>query len=194
MTQSKKIAVTGGIGSGKSTVLSMIERLGYPTYSCDEISRSLWERQDYRKELAKLFPNCTYNGEIDKKKLSAHVFSDREALQKLNAFSHPVIMRELLQKMEGGKTAFAEVPLLFEGGYESLFDEVIIIARERYERIRAVMRRDSLSESEVTARIANQMSDAKLDAHYHLIENNGSEEALFDALKRLLDSILPEIG
>ena len=66
MTQSKKIAVTGGIGSGKSYICGLIAKRGYPVFSCDEINRALWSDEAYCKELADRFPACTVGGEIDK--------------------------------------------------------------------------------------------------------------------------------
>ena len=72
----KKIAVTGGIGSGKSTVLTLLKNLGYPVFSCDEIYREITESQAYVKEIETLFPSCVENGTINRKALAEIVFND----------------------------------------------------------------------------------------------------------------------
>ena len=111
-----KIAVTGGIGSGKSTVCRILQEQGYPVFSCDEINRALWQEKDYLDGLRTRFPSCFTDGKPDKKALSALVFSDRKALERLNAYAHPRIYARLKEQMESvGRDCFAEVPLLFYG-------------------------------------------------------------------------------
>lgn len=194
MTQSKKIAVTGGIGSGKSFVCTLLREYGYAVFSCDEISRTLWRNAEYCAALGKLFPDCTENGRISKELLSKKVFSDRGALARLNDFSHPRIMRTLIGEMEkAGGISFAEVPLLFEGGYENLFDEVIAVRRDASARIAAVSARDGLSPEEVTARMREQFPPERLsEKNCHIIENNGDREALSRQLGIILKQILPQ--
>ncbi len=173
--QNKKIAVTGGIGSGKSAFCEILRERGYPVFSCDEIYRTLWQSAEYRKGLLRLFPDCVKNGEIDKKLLSEAVFRNGERLKQLNAYAHPQVMEKLFSLMRGEGLLFAEVPLLFEGGFEELFDGVIAIRREDETRKRAVAFRDGLSEGEISARMSSQFDPAKYDEKRCLIiENNGS--------------------
>lgn len=191
MTQSKKIAVTGGIGSGKSYVCGLIAQRGYPVFSCDEINRALWSDEAYCKELADRFPACTVGGEIDKTLLAKAVFSDEAALRALNEIAHPRIMRALVDQMErAGGVCFAEVPLLFEGGYETLFDDVIAVRRERAARIQAVAARDGLSEDAITLRMAQQFPPEQLERkHCYILENCGTEEEIAAKLDRILQKI-----
>ncbi len=184
MKQSRKFAVTGGIGSGKSYVLELIRKRGYPVFSCDEISRGLWREKQYRRELALLFPQCTREGEVDKAALTSLVFSDADALARLDRFSHPRIMEELFARMEREPVAFAEVPLLFEGGYETCFEGVIAVVREEGERIEAVMQRDGLSEEEIRLRMSRQFDPSKLAQKQCDILVNDSH--LTERLDRLL--------
>ena len=187
MMQSKRYAVTGGIGSGKTVVLELLERKGYAVFSCDEISRELWRDADYRKGLAELFPTCALGGEIDKKALSELVFSDENALARLNAYAHPCIMRELFRRMEGHPIAFAEVPLLFEGGYETEFDGIIAVRRGVKERMDSVIARDGLSENDVQQRMDRQFDPSLLETkHCFILENNGSIEELEQGIERFL--------
>lgn len=156
--EKRKIAICGGIGSGKSTLSLFLKDDGFPVFSCDEINGELLKSAEYLSILKENFPFAFSNGVFDKKKLSDFAFSSDENLQKLNAISHPIIMKKLLQKMdeENSETVFAEVPLLFEGKFENLFDTVFVVLRSRFERIASVMARDNLSEGEVSARIEKQ--------------------------------------
>ena len=119
----KKIAITGGIGSGKSTVLHIFGEMGYPIFSCDEIYREIIDTAEYVKKIEMTFPRCVVDGKVDRKLLASTVFGNGEALEKLNAIAHPLIMQRLLEEMKNctSEKVFAEVPLLFEGNYEALF-------------------------------------------------------------------------
>ena len=188
MTQNKKIAVTGGIGSGKSMVCALLKKRGYPVFSCDEINRAMLQDAGYRAELAAAFPACVQDGAFQKELLAAAVFSNEAARKKLDALSHPRIMRTLLARMnEAEGTCFAEVPLLFEGGYENLFDGVIAVRREKEARIRAVRARDGLSEEEIAGRMRRQFPPEKLEEKgCFILENDGDARTLDEKLTRLL--------
>lgn len=189
MKQSK-IAVTGGLGSGKSAVCQILKDLGYPVFSCDEINRELWEEEEYLGILAKTFPDCLTDGAPDKRKLTAKVFSDGDALKQLDNLAHPRIMQRLIAEMEQFPVSFGEVPLLFEQGYAPLFDHVIAVRREKEARIRAVMLRDNSTRAQALSRMAKQFDPDQLETTGCLIiENSGSYEALrtetIEALKAL---------
>ncbi len=155
---SKKIAVTGGIGSGKSLLLQYVKEKGYPVFSCDEIYRELIRTSEYAQKLSSVFPDACVDGRVDKAKLAAIVFNDEEKRRMLNALAHPLIMERLLKNMQTaqGKTVFAEVPLLFEGNYEELFDECIVVLRKLEERERAIRLRDNCTLEEARLRIQAQ--------------------------------------
>ena len=190
MKQSKKIAVTGGIGSGKTAALSLLAGMGYPVFSCDEISRELWKDETYLKILAEAFPACTEEGKIVKSRLSALIFSDTGERKRLEAIAHPRIMRQLSDEMEKHAVSFAEVPLLFEGGYETLFDGVLLVEREEGERIAAVMQRDGISETEVKRRISAQFSDTERKREgIAVVQNSGSLAELEKNLRLALHSL-----
>ena len=154
-----KIAITGGIGSGKSTVASIIEELGYPVFSCDKIYAEMLKSEDFAREIAKMFPAAIRDGKIDKKRLSQIVFSSDEARKQLNALSHPLIMARLLEKMDAcsNDKVFAEVPLLFEENFEPLFDKIIVIQRSVLERSAHLQKRDGLTISEIRSRMNVQI-------------------------------------
>ncbi len=179
MMQSKKIAVTGGIGSGKSALCAILRGYGYAVFSCDEISARLWTDAAYLRRLAENFPDCCENGAIDKGKLTRKVFSDGAARRRLDEIAHPAIMERLLGEMSAHPVSFGEVPLLFEEHLEGLFDGVIALRRPMEQRIASVRLRDGLGEEEIKARMAAQLDAAKLDGKdCFLIENDGTPQSL----------------
>ncbi len=181
MKQNKKIAVTGGIGSGKSTAMKMIKEHGFAVFSCDEVYADLVKDKRFLKKLCDIFGDVvTPEGKLDRKKLATIVFSDKNALEKLNAFTHPEIYRELFWRAENESgTCFFEVPLLFEDGAQDKFDCVLIIERDNDKRIDGVIIRDNLSREEVIKRINNQLNYDNNDfAKYYVIHNNGDLQQL----------------
>ncbi len=186
--QSRKYAVTGGIGSGKSYVLGLLAKKGYPVFSCDAISRELWGREEYRAGLLKRFPTCEEGGEIGKEKLSQLVFSDEEERRRLNAYAHPRIMEALFARMEREAVSFAEVPLLFEEGLEGAFDGVIAVYRDREARIRSILERDGCTREEAEARMRIQFDPARLSEKKCFVLENG------ERLSEDLDAALKAFG
>lgn len=193
----KKIAITGGIGSGKSTVLNALKKWGYPVYSCDDIYFEITESQAYVREIEKNFPSCVQNGKINRAILAEIVFEDEEKRKTLNHLAHPLIMETLLARMnETQGLAFAEVPLLFEGKYQSLFDAILIVTRDKAARIRAVMERDGTTAEKVEGRISAQVNYDAPDFLNNLdsskicfIHNDGTQQELEEELKNLLISL-----
>ena len=192
MKQNKVIAITGGIGTGKSTVLSEIKKLGYPVYSCDETYGELIKDKAFLTELKAIFPVAVdENFCFDKLKLANAVFNDKTKLKKLNDFTHPYILKTIFDKIKnGGDTlSFVEVPLLFEGGYQTLFDGVIVIKRDLEERILSTIKRSGLTREEVLKRIENQFDYEKLNDFAHTIIYNDDlsllEEKVIDAIKKI---------
>lgn len=176
MKQSKKIAVTGGIGSGKSTVMKIIAGKGYPIFSCDEIYSQLTSDSDFLNILRNSFGDIlNSDGTLDRKKLSEIVFNNPAKLAELDKITHPAIYKEMFRMAdEAGGICFCEVPLLFESGAESLFDGVIIVMRNEEQRIKSVTARDKLPEQDVKKRISNQFDYNSADfAMYYVIHNNG---------------------
>ncbi len=193
----KKIAITGGIGSGKSTLLQYIREEGYPVFSCDELYKEVLDSPQYIEKIANRFPKCVVEGKIDKAKLAATVFQKESERLDLNAIAHPLIMQALEKQMENCEEdlVFAEVPLLFEGGYQSRFDEVIVLLRGDKERIASVTRRDGLLPQEVVDRISVQFhyrspkaQEIFKECNAIVLDNNQTETELKEKLQKLLAS------
>ena len=183
----KKIAITGGIGSGKSTVLREISKMGYPVFSCDEIYKNVIVLPKYVEEIGRNFPDCIKEGKVDRKALSNAVFQNENSRKKLNELSHPLIMSNLLTQMDASpsRVVFAEVPLLFEGNFESLFDGVIVVSRKIEERMQSLIVRDNITKEEINARISAQFdyhsetaAQRLKNCNAYIVENEGDISSL----------------
>ena len=154
----RRIAITGGIGSGKSSVLQYIQTLGYPVFSCDETYKQVIQSPEYIQKISEVFPSAVENGQINRKQLASIVFECDEMRKKLNEIAHPLIMSRLYAEMDKTQQefVFAEVPLFFEGEYENSFDAVIVVERTEEARIRSVCARDGVSIQEAQNRIRAQ--------------------------------------
>lgn len=187
----KKIAVTGGIGSGKSAVCEILRDMGYPVFSCDEIYKTMQTDPRYLAALEEAFPGAVKGDVLDKKFLSARVFSDPAALKRLNGLAHPEIMRRLYAETEKYPLSFAEVPLLFESGREKDFDAVIVVYRPENERVAAVCRRDGFTPEQVLERIKNQVDYEKIRKEGHtVIYNDGDYVSLREKVALAVEKIL----
>ena len=192
------VALTGGIGSGKSLVAHFLREMGYPVFSCDELYKEVIESDEYIQKLKILFPTAVQDVKVNRKILSEIVFNDEERLKQLSALAHPLIMDLLMEKMKacGEHLAFAEVPLLFEGNFENLFDKVIYIARDKTQRVQAVLQRDGLSAEDVEKRIQRQFDGDTVSGQERLkkcnaivIYNNGDKESLKEKILETLPSL-----
>lgn len=192
MTQSNfKFAITGGIGSGKSTVAEIIRGQGYAVFSCDEIYKELLCRKEFLNRIASEFDGVIKeDGALDRSELSKIVFEDKAALDKLNSITHPAIMEEVFKRSSGLKLSFTEVPLLFENGFERYFDGVLVVLRDLNERIASVSKRDNIDAKTVNLRIKSQFNYDNCDfAKYYVIHNNGNFDDLEQKLAEILENI-----
>ena len=194
---SKTVAVTGGIGSGKTEVINIIKSFGYKVYNLDEIYRELLKNYEFLQEVCgilKVFPILNSDGSytFDHRKAGENAFSDEKIKTELNAFTHPRIMakfKELISAENG--LVFCEVPLLFESGLKGEFDKVIVVTRDLRIRIEAVKTRDDLTEEEIIKRIKNQFDYANFipDEHTIVIENDCGKEVLYEKVKSVIEKI-----
>lgn len=190
------IAITGGIGSGKSEVSSIIKNAGYIVYDADEIYANVIGDENVVFKiyaLLRIEPEY-YDGKVffNRKKVSSVIFSDAEKLNALNIFTHALVYEKIKKIIdEHNKTPlFFEIPLLFESGHEKDFDRVIVVTRPKKDRVEAVIKRSGLSYFEVLSRINNQFDYDKNDLSEHtLIVNDGDIPSLEYKVKKALGEI-----
>lgn len=195
----KKIAITGGIGSGKSLAVECIRELGYSAFSCDEIYRELLFDKEYISKIKALFPSACKGENLNRAELGRIIFEDKNARARLNSISHPLIMKRLFAYMDkcDETLVFAEVPLLFEGGFQLLFDAILVITRPLSERVQAICERDTATQELALKKIQAQF-DYDAPAAKEIIkqcggiilQNNGNKEELFEKLKKTIKYLL----
>ena len=193
---SKIIAITGGIGSGKSTALKIVENWGYKTFSADETYKRLTLEENFIREISLKIgiEPLLIEGKLalNKAEISKRVFNDKNLLKTLNSITHPKIMDKIIgdaKKHDG--LVFCEIPLLYEGGFEKLFDHVLIIKRNDKSRFKSASKRDNKTIEQIEEIAKNQFDYAKIqeNAHTLIIENNGNEELLAEKLKIAISTI-----
>lgn len=189
-----RVAITGGIGSGKSTVAAMICRLGYKVISFDDVYRDLLKRKEFVLQICDLIgvpPIYSPSGEVvlDKSAVASKVFCDKAALDKLNGFTHPKITAEAF--LQGGEgVVFYEVPLLFESGLQTEFDRVIVVTRPLEDRIFGAALRDGVPREKIENRVKNQTDYEKIDLSLHIvISNDGDLPSLENKVRKAINEL-----
>jgi len=160
-----KIGVTGGIGSGKTTVCQLFESLGVKVYYADQRSKLLVQHdQNIIRAISMEFGDEFYNREnvLDRKRLASIVFRNKLALEKLNQIIHPAVNQDFsdwCQLHLNEKYVIKEAALLFESGSYINLDKIVLVYAPMKIRIKRIMERDGIARSEVICRINNQLSD-----------------------------------
>ena len=170
-----RVGLTGGIGSGKSTVCRLFEELGVRCYDSD--SRAKWLMQndpDLRAELIEIFGEQVYNdnGELDRARLAAEVFGNSERLAALNGAVHPAVGRDWERwceerRDEGARYAILESAILFDCGFDKKVDQVITVSAPEQTRIERAAMRDNAPTDVIRNRIKAQMSDKERERRAH---------------------------
>jgi dephospho-CoA kinase len=184
-----KVAVTGGIGSGKSIVCRLFSSLGIPVFNADyEANRLMKEDPDVKKNIISAFGNEVYlsNGDIHRKKLADLIFNDNIALRKINGIVHPAVRKSFFNWAEKQTAGYViqEAAIIFESGASELFDKIITVYAPEELRIKRVMERDSVSREKVLERMNNQLSDEfKISKSDFVIVNNDIDMLIPQVLK-----------
>lgn len=184
-----KIAITGTIGSGKSEVSLYLRQRGYFVFDCDSYNAYLLEKDNIGYFLVKEeFPECFENDELDKKKLAKLIFNDEKAKKKLEEIMHPLIL-DALNSYEDCDPLIAEVPLLFESGWDKYFDYSLLVVADEKDVINRLIEK-GYDEDSAKERIRNQMSkEEKTKRASQIIYNNGSLDDLHIMIDEWLKTI-----
>lgn len=158
------VAITGGIGSGKSVVCRILRTLGYPVYDCDSRAKALMDADDTikRRLTEEIDSLCVVDGAIDRRRLAAVVFEDAEKLAMLNSMVHSAVRDDIAAWVgeQERNITFVETAILYESGLNTMVDAEWRVESPLELRIARTMKRSAMSRSEVEKRIAAQNIDA----------------------------------
>ncbi len=176
------VGLTGGIGSGKTTIAGYFADLGIAVYNSDLEARKLMQSsEDLRSGIIALFGSLAYNKDLlDRKYIASKVFNDSEALSRLNALVHPAVRIHFRKwrALQAGPYTIQEAAVIFESGTRASYDKVILVTAPEKERITRVMKRDGIVEEEVKARLHNQWSDLEKAKFADFIIVNSDREKI----------------
>ncbi|WP_410879572.1 dephospho-CoA kinase [Myroides sp. DW712] len=187
------VGLTGGIGSGKTTVAKLFEKQGIPIYIADERAKMIMERPDVIQAVQQIFPTSVMNerGLLDRSKIKQLVFDNQKLLDQLNQVVHPQVKKDFddwLIQHRDYPIVLKESAILFESGLEKTCDVVIVVVAPEEVRIERVMARDGVSKEQVLKIIDNQMKDAeKVKRSQYIIENNNKKIVESDIIAIIRD-------
>jgi len=176
------IGLTGGIGSGKTTISEYFESFGIPVYIADDEAKALMNRSKViKRKLIKLFGESAYKkGELNRPYLASKIFKDKALLTKMNAIVHPKVASHFKRwvKKQEAPYVIKEAAIIFENNLESQYDYIITVVADENLRIDRVMKRDDSTLKKVKSIISNQLPDAeKIEKSDFVIINNELEAA-----------------
>ena len=176
------VGLTGGIGSGKSTILKYFKSYDIPVYIADTEAKALMNRSKViRRKLIELFGEKAYVDQtLNRPYLASKIFNDKTLLAKMNAIVHPKVASHFKRwlKQQDADYVIKEAAIIFENNLQDQYDYIITVVADEERRIQRVMERDNVSKEKVEAVIKNQWSDAKkIEKSDFVIVNNNLQEA-----------------
>lgn len=188
----KIIGLTGGIGSGKSTVAKYIASKGIPVYIADEEARKIMTKKSVIQEIQQLFKENVIleSGQLDRKKIGAIVFQHPDLLQQLNGIVHPKVKQHFDHWLEKNKKVpfiIKEVAILFETKGNEACDKIVLITAPDEVKIERVMKRDHVTREEVIKRMNNQLSDAEKASKSDFVVTNVNINDTYVAIDEILN-------
>jgi dephospho-CoA kinase len=180
----KLIGLTGGVGSGKSTVAGILRELGATVIDADEATHAVYEpgTAGFDAVVREFGPEIVRDGAIDRARLGKLVFNDEGARRRLNAIVHPLVREWMAARTAdaidtGAEVVVQDVPLLYENGLENLFSSVVLVYVPEELQVERLVQGRGLSEDRARAVIAAQMPiDEKRRRAHHVIDNSGTPE------------------
>jgi len=190
----KIIGLTGGIGSGKSTVLNEFKDLGIKTYSADNAAKNLINKdRSLIDSIKKVFGNNIYKkNKLDTKLLSKIVFQDSDKLKALNSIIHPAVSKDFDSFIKANDEIYIvkEAAIIFETKSEESYDKIILVRAPVEERIKRVLLRDDTSKNDIIKRIKNQVDDSTLISKCDYIIDNDNLSDLKDKVSKIHSDLI----
>jgi dephospho-CoA kinase len=194
----KRLGVTGGIGSGKTTVCRIFRVLGVPVFMADEVARNLMNTDsDITRGIKSIAEKDLYTGgELDRRELARLIFNQPDLLRRVNAIVHPAVLRNFEQWTSALDVPYVimEAAVLFESNADKTVDRVVSVSAPVEERISRVMGRSGMSRIEVLDRINNQLEDEEREEQSYYIINNADNEMIIPEILKIHDDMLRLAG
>lgn len=185
-----KVAIIGGIGSGKSAVRNILAKHGYQTIDSDEINAQLLKNSEYINKISNAFDNVVNDGVVDKTALKKKIFASEIERFKLNDIAHPLIKKILVNEMNKCDLVFVEVPLITECNLEKDFDRIWLVKADKTIRHDRVTKRDNISSDLFNQIYLSQVDDKiREEIATDIIHNNGT----IDDLEKQVLSIVEKL-
>jgi len=191
-----KIGLTGGIGSGKTTVAKIFETLGVPVYYADDVAKQLMQEDNVLKQsIINIFGKDSYttDGKLNRSYLSSTVFSNPHQLERLNAIVHPATIQHAEQWMQQQQAPYVikEAALIFESGSQSILDYVIGVYAPQALRIQRTIKRDNIDKDKVLQRMQNQIDEnIKMRLCDRVIQND-DQHSLMQQVLMVHETLMP---
>ncbi|MCM1139833.1 MAG: dephospho-CoA kinase [Muribaculum sp.] len=191
------IAITGGIGSGKSVVSKILTSMGYCVYDCDKRAKSLMDASDEIKARisSEVLGDCVVDGMIDRQRLAEKVFKDEQALTRLNEIVHSAVRNDLIDWSSNNtsKIQFVETAIPYQSGLEKIVDKIWEVDAPLNLRIERVMCRNSMTREAVLSRITSQNNFIPRELHSDIVHIvNDGDIPLLPQIEALLSRLLTE--
>jgi dephospho-CoA kinase len=185
--------LTGGIGSGKSTVSKLFEMLGCAVFNSDRVAKEIYFDEEVRKKVITLLGEASYHSvtEIDKAFISSKIFNNTDLLHQLNQIIHPAVRIRFNEfiKRHPDQVIIKETALLFEAHIDKEVEKIIMVTCDDELRIKRVMKRDGVSEGEVLKRIKSQLPQEEKIKHAHYVIQNNEEELLIPQVIEVFEAL-----
>jgi len=193
-----KLGITGGIGSGKTSVCKVFNVLGIPVFSADPEAREIMDNdRNIRRAINEIVGKNIYpGGKLNRMELASLIFNDRDLLEKVNSLVHPVVFEHFNRWAEKQTTPYVimEAAILFESGASKLVDRVATIVAPVDERISRVTRRNKLNRDQVMERIKNQMTDDQRIKMSDYVINNSENDMIIPVILRINEDLLTHLN
>jgi dephospho-CoA kinase len=195
----KTIGLTGGIGSGKSTVAKVFDAFGVPVFNADQQAKFLYANPNVKDKVLSLLGNESYfaNGELNRQFVAAKVFSDKYLLAQLNSIIHPAValkFKEWEQLHQKSVYGLKEAAIFFESGLNDFIKKVIVVTAPEPLRVQRVKERDAISEAEILNRIRHQWTEDSLVAKASFIIANDEKHLIVPLIHSIHHQILEDIA
>jgi len=181
-----KLGITGGIGSGKTTVCKVFSVLGIPVFSADEEAKRILDNErEIQKKISEAAGKDLYiSGSLDRKELARLIFNDRDLLEKVNGIIHPAVFEYFGDwvQMQDSPYVIMEAAILFESGAARMMDKIVTVITPVEERIERLLRGNKFTREQITERIRNQIDDGERISQSDFVIFNSENDMIIPAV------------